>query len=119
MPEIVPCPYCAEPIRLEAVKCRHCREWLDERALERQAGRGGTTVVVERSNTLPALASFFVPGLGQLIQGRLLPALAFFAVATLFWVFSLAGLVGALAALCFAGPAVHIWAAIDAARWSD
>ena len=24
-----PCRYCGQPIRPEAVKCPHCREWLD------------------------------------------------------------------------------------------
>lgn len=24
------CPFCSKPIRNSAVKCRHCRKWLDE-----------------------------------------------------------------------------------------
>lgn len=27
--ELVPCPFCAEPIRQVAAKCKHCGEWLD------------------------------------------------------------------------------------------
>ena len=29
-------------------------------------------------NVIAALCSFFIPGLGQLVQGRLLPAILFF-----------------------------------------
>ena len=36
--ERVPCPYCGEPILADAVKCRFCGEWLDERALGDEAG---------------------------------------------------------------------------------
>ncbi len=43
------------------------------------AGQGST------GNVIAALASFFVPGLGQLIQGRLLLAGIHFVLAALLW----------------------------------
>ena len=55
-------------------------------------------------NVLAALASFFIPGLGQLIQGRPVAALLFFLAAGALWVILL-------------GWIIHIWAIIDAARW--
>ena len=38
-------------------------------------------------NVIAALASFFIPGLGQLIQGRILKALLFFILAAVLWWF--------------------------------
>jgi len=55
-------------------------------------------------NVIAALASFFVAGLGQLVQGRWFRALIFFLVAGFFWLFGL-------------GWVVHILATIDAAMW--
>jgi TM2 domain-containing membrane protein YozV len=55
-------------------------------------------------NVIAALASFFIPGLGQLIQGRPLPALGFFVAAAVLWIFLL-------------GWIMHLWAIIDAALW--
>jgi len=43
-------------------------------------------------NFIAALASFFVPGLGQLIQGRIIAALVFFVVSVGLWFFFLVGL---------------------------
>ncbi|HAB18919.1 MAG TPA: hypothetical protein PLX89_17780 [Verrucomicrobiota bacterium] len=60
------------------------------------AGQGST------GNVIAALCSFFIPGLGQLLQGRLLMAVIQFVLAGVLWVF-------------FLGWVVHIWSVIDAA----
>ena len=56
-------------------------------------------------NVIAALASFFIPGLGQLIQGRLMKALFMFVLAGGVWVISFGTL----------GWIVHLWSVIDAA----
>jgi len=62
------------------------------------AGQGST------GNVIAALCSFFIPGFGQLIQGRLLMAIIHFVLATVLW-FILMGWV------------IHLWSIIDAARY--
>ena len=61
-------------------------------------GQGST------GNVIAALASFFIPGLGQLLQGRLLMAIIQFVMAVVLWIFLL-------------GWIIHIWSIIDAARF--
>ena len=56
-------------------------------------------------NVIAALASFFIPGLGQLIQGRLFRAAFHFVLAALMWIIWL-------------GWIMHIWSIWDAARWT-
>jgi len=60
------------------------------------AGQGST------GNVIAALCSFFIPGLGQLIQGRPLMALVHFALASVLWVILL-------------GWVIHLWSILDAA----
>ena len=55
-------------------------------------------------NVISALASFFIPGLGQLLQGRLGMAIIHFLLAVLLWVFLL-------------GWIIHLWSIIDAAKF--
>ena len=55
-------------------------------------------------NVLAALCSLLVPGLGQLLQARLLMALIQFILAAVLW-FVLMGWV------------IHLWSVLDAARW--
>ena len=62
------------------------------------AGQGST------GNVIAALASFFIPGLGQLIQGRLFMAVVQFVLAAALWIVLL-------------GWAIHLWSVLDAALW--
>jgi TM2 domain-containing membrane protein YozV len=55
-------------------------------------------------NVIAAICSFFVPGLGQLVQGRVLLALIMFVLAGIMWIFLL-------------GWLIHIWSVIDAALY--
>ena len=50
-------------------------------------------------NVIAALASFFLPGLGQLLQGRALAALFFFLLTGLLWLVALGWIVHIIA--CF------------------
>ncbi|HEU5223253.1 MAG TPA: hypothetical protein VFU07_06175 [Candidatus Lumbricidophila sp.] len=61
-------------------------------------GQGST------GNTLAAIASFFVPGLGQLFQGRLGAAILQFLLALGLW-------------MVWLGWIIHIWSTVDAAKF--
>jgi TM2 domain-containing membrane protein YozV len=58
-------------------------------------------------NVIAGLASFFLPGLGQLVQGRVLAALFYLLLSGLLWVITFG----------FGGWIGHVVAAIDAAIW--
>ena len=64
-------------------------------------------------NGIAALASFFVAGLGQLVQGRLGAAAGFFIACYIFY--TLGALTGGLL-LIIALP-LHLWCIIDAAKF--
>lgn len=57
-------------------------------------------------NVIAALCSFFIPGLGQLLQGRVLMAIVQFVLAGVLWVFLL-------------GWLVHLWSIVDAAMFKS
>jgi TM2 domain-containing membrane protein YozV len=56
-------------------------------------------------NVIAALCSFFIPGLGQLVQGRLIMAAIHFVLAAALWVIWL-------------GWAIHLWSILDAALFT-
>ncbi|MCB1936422.1 MAG: hypothetical protein KDF59_10825 [Nitrosomonas sp.] len=64
-------------------------------------------------NVLAAICSFFIPGLGQLVQGRLLPAFLFFIFASINYYFAILIIPGVVAVF------VHIWSIIDAAKFKE
>jgi TM2 domain-containing membrane protein YozV len=55
-------------------------------------------------NVIAALASFFLPGLGQLLQGRVLMAIFYLVLSGVLWFF-------------FLGWLGHVVACLDAALW--
>ena len=64
-------------------------------------GQGST------GNVIAALCSFFAPGLGQLLQGRVFTALAHFVLAGILWLVTFGTM----------GWVMHIWSTISAALW--
>jgi hypothetical protein len=58
-------------------------------------------------NVISALASLFIPGLGQLLQGRFLAAVLFFVGAAVLWFISIGTL----------GWIMHLWSCLNAALW--
>lgn len=55
-------------------------------------------------NVLAAICSFFIPGLGQLVQGRLLLAIVMFVLAAVLWIVLM-------------GWLIHLWSILDAALY--
>jgi TM2 domain-containing membrane protein YozV len=68
---------------------------INQKIMARQ-GSGG--------NVIAALCSFFIPGLGQLLQGRLLIAIVMFVAAGALWVVLL-------------GWIIHLWSILNAANF--
>ena len=66
------------------------------RVMQRGQGSAG--------NVIAALASLFLPGLGQLAQGRFWAAFFFFVAALVLW-FALLGWL------------IHLWSCLNAAWW--
>jgi TM2 domain-containing membrane protein YozV len=86
--------------RIDLPHPRPCGVWCssDIATGEDVTGQGSA------GNVIAALCSFFIPGLGQLLQGRLLKAIIMFVLAGALWFFLL-------------GWTIHLWSVIDAALW--
>ncbi len=62
-------------------------------------------------NVIAAIANIFIPGLGQLVQGRILAALLFFVITVVgyaLWWLIVPAVIGGIA---------HLWSIIDAAKF--
>ncbi|MDN3653721.1 hypothetical protein QWY77_13330 [Thalassotalea ponticola] len=59
-------------------------------------------------NVIAAICNVFIPGLGQLVQGRVLAAIIFFVFTGILYFTVVLWIVGAI---------FHLWSIIDAARY--
>ena len=65
------CPYCAESIKMDAKKCKHCKEVLDD---ELRTEQQQISVFVQPPKWSPGVAavlSLFIPGAGQIYKGQI------------------------------------------------
>lgn len=67
-------------------------------------------------NVLAAICSFFIAGLGQLVQGRVSAAVLFF---LLTWVNYTLAATGILFFMALPGFIFHVWSIINAARYKS
>jgi TM2 domain-containing membrane protein YozV len=65
-------------------------------------------------NVIAAICNFFIPGLGQLVQGRIIAAIIFFVLVSLNYALAATGILFFMAIFGFI---FHLWAIIDAARY--
>ncbi|GLX83460.1 hypothetical protein [Thalassotalea eurytherma] len=65
-------------------------------------------------NVLAAICSFFISGLGQLVQGRIGAAVMFFLFT---WVSYALAATGVLFFMALPGFIFHVWSIIDAAKF--
>lgn len=61
-------------------------------------------------NVIAAICSFFIPGLGQLVQGRIIAAILFCVFCAVLYFTVIFWIVGAI---------FHLWSIIDAARYKS
>ncbi len=71
--QIKKCPFCAETINVDAIKCKHCGEILDADIRSARASQSAVIIQPQRkwSPGVAALLSFVLPGAGQIYKNEI------------------------------------------------
>ncbi len=105
---MIECPECGRMVSDQANTCPECGYPVGGRSstqFETQApATSPDTSRGSAGNVVAGVASFFIPGLGQLVQGRVGRAIFHFVAAGILWVVKL-------------GWIMHLVSAVNAARW--
>ena len=75
------CPFCAEEINIDAIKCKHCGEILDPALIQAKQQSQQPQQIQHHyiapqskerkwSPGIAAVLSFFIPGVGQMYKGQ-------------------------------------------------
>lgn len=75
------CPYCAEEIKIEAIKCKHCNELLNGNSKSKVV-----TIKDKQSNWLAAVLSLIIPWLWHIYKWHIGLWLFLFII-TIIWYF--------------------------------
>lgn len=73
-PQLKKCPFCAELIQWDAIKCKHCGELLNAN-MRNTSNRPAQVITIRERKWSPGVAavlSFFFPGVGQIYKGHIL-----------------------------------------------
>ncbi len=92
MHQVKDCPYCAEQIHIDAIKCKHCGEHL-ERIHHTRSYSAPTIAQKEWNPVLAALFSFLLPGAGQLYKSQIGAGIAWFVITVIAYFFIFPGLI--------------------------
>jgi len=68
------CPFCAEEIKDNAIKCKHCNEFLNKKP-------NFATIESEITGCLVKVVTIFIPGVAQLIETNYSKAVVYFSLA--------------------------------------
>lgn len=75
------CPFCAEEVQENALKCRHCGEFLTSTIQDRiDESRG---IKKDFNPGIAALLSFIIPGAGQIYKGNIAGGIGWLILAVL------------------------------------
>ena len=99
-PMLIRCSFCRSDVDERAIKCKHCGEFLRGWPGENRTA-GNRFRMGERLGA--AMISLFIPGLGQVCKGQIIPGLCwFFLVGLGYWCFIFPGLILHLACIAHA-----------------